>query len=44
VNRRKGETMKVYEAPMLVELGSFRELTGLLSRHGNDRLIFSKNS
>jgi hypothetical protein len=35
--------MKVYETPMLVELGSFRKLTGLLRRNGNDRLIFSKN-
>lgn len=35
--------MKVYEAPMLVELGSFHEITGLLARNGNDRLILSKN-
>jgi hypothetical protein len=32
-----------YEVPMLVEAGSFRKLTGLLQRRGNDRLIFSKN-
>jgi len=32
-----------YEAPMLVELGSFRKLTGLLQFRGNDRLILSKN-
>lgn len=35
--------MKVYEAPMLVELGTFQEVTGLLQHNGNDRLIFSKN-
>ncbi|MFD8495976.1 keywimysin-related RiPP [Amycolatopsis sp. NPDC059657] len=35
--------MKEYETPMLVELGTFEEVTGLLARHGNDRLIFSKN-
>jgi hypothetical protein len=34
---------KAYEAPTLVRLGSFREKTGLLLRHGNDRLILSKN-
>jgi len=28
---------------MLVELGSFQKVTGLLHRHGNDRLILSKN-
>jgi hypothetical protein len=36
-------TKRVYEAPMLVELGSFQKVTGLLHRHGNDRLILSKN-
>ncbi|TQJ05366.1 keywimysin-related RiPP [Amycolatopsis cihanbeyliensis] len=35
--------MKSYEAPMLVELGSFQEATGLLQFSGNDRLILSKN-
>ena len=35
--------MKVYEAPLLVKLGSFRKLAGLLHKNGNDRLIFSKN-
>ncbi|WP_231905579.1 keywimysin-related RiPP [Streptomyces davaonensis] len=34
---------KVYEAPTLVRLGSFRKQTGLLGRSGNDRLILSKN-
>lgn len=34
---------RVYEVPMLVELGSFQKVTGFLARHGNDRLIFSKN-
>jgi hypothetical protein len=34
---------KSYEAPMLVELGSFREQTGFLMRAGNDRLVLSKN-
>ncbi|MEU4684944.1 MULTISPECIES: keywimysin-related RiPP [Streptomyces] len=34
---------KAYEAPVLVELGGFREKTGLLGRSGNDRLILSKN-
>jgi hypothetical protein len=33
----------VYETPQLIDLGSFEELTGLLLKHGNDRLIFSKN-
>ncbi|MGP4025012.1 keywimysin-related RiPP [Actinomadura sp. 3N407] len=35
--------MKKYETPVLVAAGSFREVTGLLMKHGNDRLIFSKN-
>ncbi|WP_107118585.1 keywimysin-related RiPP [Streptomyces cellostaticus] len=34
---------KAYEAPTLVRLGTFRKVTGLLARHGNDRVIFSKN-
>ncbi|WP_107095192.1 keywimysin-related RiPP [Streptomyces chattanoogensis] len=34
---------KAYEAPTLVRLGTFRQRTGLLSKHGNDRVIFSKN-
>ncbi|MEU2562448.1 keywimysin-related RiPP [Streptomyces longispororuber] len=34
---------KAYEAPTLARLGAFRKKTGLLQRHGNDRLIFSKN-
>lgn len=34
---------KAYEAPTLVRLGTFRERTGLLARHGNDRLVLSKN-
>lgn len=34
---------KTYEAPMLVEVGTFREKTGFLLHHGNDRLILSKN-
>lgn len=34
---------RAYEAPMLVEVGSFHEVTGLLQFHGNDRLILSKN-
>lgn len=34
---------RVYEVPMLVELGSFQKVTGLLLQHGNDRLIFGKN-
>lgn len=32
-----------YEVPILVEVGSFRKVTGLLQRSGNDRLILSKN-
>jgi len=41
---RQGEVMKkAYEAPTLVRLGTFRKETGLLARHGNDRLILSKN-
>jgi hypothetical protein len=35
--------MKRYEAPRLEAVGSFREVTGLLGKHGNDRLILSKN-
>ncbi|WP_189057960.1 keywimysin-related RiPP [Longimycelium tulufanense] len=34
---------KVYEAPVLIEVGSFRQATGLLQKNGNDRLILSKN-
>ncbi|WP_344682931.1 keywimysin-related RiPP [Saccharopolyspora taberi] len=34
---------KVYEAPMLIKVGSFRKLTGLLQFAGNDRLVLSKN-
>lgn len=34
---------RVYEAPALFELGSFRKITGLLQFRGNDRLILSKN-
>ena len=34
---------RTYEAPKLIEVGSFRKLTGLLMLHGNDRLILSKN-
>lgn len=32
-----------YEAPTLFAVGSFRKVTGLLQRNGNDRLILSKN-
>ncbi|WP_119726783.1 keywimysin-related RiPP [Thermomonospora amylolytica] len=35
--------MKRYEAPALVAAGSFRKDTGLLQKHGRDRLILSKN-
>ncbi|NKZ05141.1 keywimysin-related RiPP [Actinomadura latina] len=35
--------MKPYETPVLVAAGSFRKVTGLLLKHGNDRLILSKN-
>ncbi|WP_157609940.1 keywimysin-related RiPP [Spirillospora albida] len=35
--------MKQYETPVLVPVGSFRKVTGLLQKHGNDRLILSKN-
>ncbi|TDD88195.1 keywimysin-related RiPP [Actinomadura rubrisoli] len=35
--------MKKYETPVLVAAGSFRKDTGLLQRHGRDRLILSKN-
>ena len=35
--------MKSYQTPTLVAAGSFRKVTGLLQRHGNDRLILSKN-
>ncbi|MBP2401486.1 keywimysin-related RiPP [Streptomyces syringium] len=34
---------KAYEAPTLVQLGTFRKKTGLLRSSGNDRLILSKN-
>ncbi|MFI8191809.1 keywimysin-related RiPP [Streptomyces sp. NPDC085946] len=34
---------KVYEAPTLARLGSFRKKTGLLGFAGNDRLVLSKN-
>jgi hypothetical protein len=36
-------TKRIYEVPVLIELGSFQRVTGLLRRHGNDRLILSKN-
>jgi hypothetical protein len=35
--------MKQYETPALVAAGTFRKVTGLLLRRGNDRLILSKN-
>ncbi|SFQ48779.1 hypothetical protein SAMN05421810_10839 [Amycolatopsis arida] len=35
--------MKVYETPMLIDLGAFHRVTGLLQFRGNDRLILSKN-
>ncbi|RJL31267.1 keywimysin-related RiPP [Bailinhaonella thermotolerans] len=35
--------MKRYEKPRLTPAGSFRKVTGLLQRSGNDRLILSKN-
>ncbi|NJP92841.1 MULTISPECIES: keywimysin-related RiPP [Nonomuraea] len=35
--------MQRYEKPRLTPAGTFRKATGLLSRHGNDRLILSKN-
>jgi hypothetical protein len=34
---------KIYEAPTLARLGSFRKKTGLLNSSGNDRLVLSKN-
>lgn len=34
---------RAYEAPTLFKVGSFRKVTGFLRRHGNDRLILSKN-
>ncbi|MFB8183315.1 keywimysin-related RiPP [Streptomyces sp. NPDC055966] len=34
---------QVYEAPMLVAMGAFRVITGLLEFHGNDELVLSKN-
>jgi len=43
LDREENVVKRSYEAPMLVQLGSFRKLTGLLQRHGNDRLILSKN-
>lgn len=39
----QGEKMKPYETPVLVAAGSFRKVTGLLGRHGNDRVVLSKN-
>lgn len=33
----------MYETPQLIDLGTFETQTGLLGRHGNDRLILSKN-
>src|SRR5438067_423752 len=33
------ESKSTYEAPTLVQVGSFRQLTGLLMRHGNDRRV-----
>jgi hypothetical protein len=35
--------MKRYEKPRLTAAGSFQQVTGLLGRSGNDRLILSKN-
>jgi hypothetical protein len=35
--------MKVYEVPMLIDVGSFRKSTGLMQRAGNEFLLFSKN-
>jgi hypothetical protein len=40
---KKKVTKLAYEAPTLIQAGSFRGATGLLLRSGNDRLIFSKN-
>jgi hypothetical protein len=40
---RGGEKMHVYERPTLTHAGSFASKTGLLQKHGNDRLILSKN-
>lgn len=34
---------RVYEAPALIKLGTFRKITGLLGQHGNDRLILTKH-
>ncbi|WP_198653418.1 keywimysin-related RiPP [Actinocorallia populi] len=35
--------MQRYEPPALVASGTFRKVTGLLGKNGNDRLILSKN-
>jgi hypothetical protein len=34
---------KTYERPTLTAASSFAKMTGFLRKHGNDRLIFSKN-
>jgi len=41
--RRDIPVKRVYEVPMLIELGSFQKVTGLLQFRGRDRLILSKN-
>jgi len=35
--------VRTYERPTLTAAGSFGKVTGFLARHGNDRIIFSKN-
>ncbi|MEU4690059.1 keywimysin-related RiPP [Actinoplanes sp. NPDC023714] len=40
---KKTTVKRPYEAPTAKALGEFRTETGLLGRHGNDRLILSKN-
>ncbi|MCC2278749.1 lasso RiPP family leader peptide-containing protein [Streptomyces sp. ET3-23] len=34
---------QAYETPMLVAMGEFREITGLLGLRGNDELVLDKH-
>ncbi|MEU4215165.1 keywimysin-related RiPP [Actinoplanes sp. NPDC026623] len=40
---KKTTVKRSYEAPKVTVQGNFRAVTGLLGRHGNDRIILSKN-
>lgn len=34
---------RIYEVPVLLEVGSFRKLTGFIGFRGRDRLVLSKH-